>query len=66
MWTAYRNLKLWFGNWKHDLKELGFAKRDETRDLFISEEQLFCVVIIDEISISLDRSSGNRGGRLKV
>ena len=66
LWTTYKNLKMWFENWKVDLEELGFAHRDASGKLIISEEQLARIVNLDETCLSLDGSKGNRGGRPEV
>ena len=65
-WTTYRNLKVWFANWKIDLEELGFAERDENGNVLIPTEQLQRIVNIDETCLSLDGSQCNRGGRPEV
>ena len=62
-WTTYNNLKSWFDNWEHDLEDLGFAVRNESGTLYIPEEQLARIINVDETCLSLDGSSGQRGGR---
>ena len=29
LWTTYKNLKIWFGNWKLDLSNLGFVEQSD-------------------------------------
>ena len=66
LWTTYKNLKMWFNNWKLDLLNLGFATQNLEGDVTISENQLYRIINLDETCLSLDGSKGNRGGRPEV
>ena len=66
LWTTYKNLKLWFDNWKQFLEELGFAHRNDDCDLVVPPDQLARILNFDETCLSLDGSKGNRGGRPEV
>jgi hypothetical protein len=61
-WTTFSNLNTWFHSFKKHSVELGFAQRESScRSIgFIHPEQIFN---LDETNLSLDGSSGNRGGR---
>jgi len=66
LWTSYNNLKMWFNSWCEAIEVLGFAERDEKGELFIPLEQLARILNIDETCLSMDGSSGARGGRPQV
>jgi hypothetical protein len=62
-WTAFCNLNAWFDSFEKQSVELGFAQREEAdaRSVrFIHPEPVFN---LDETNVSLDGSSGDRGGR---
>ena len=61
-WTTYRNLKMWFDNWKIDLEPLVFTYVDEHGETQIKEDKYGDIMNLDETCISLDDSQGNRGG----
>ena len=61
-WTTYNNIKTWFDNWEVKLVELGFAEKIDGRTV-IPECQLSNIINMDETCLSLDGSSGVRGGR---
>ena len=65
-WTSYRNLKLWFDNWKSTLIDLGFTEEDEDGNIQVRKEKEGDILNLDETCISLDGSQGNRGGRPAV
>ena len=66
-WTTFSNLSMWFENWRIDLEALCFGFHDEgTNDFIIPEEQLRRIINLDESCLSLDGSSGRRGGRPSV
>ena len=65
-WTTLKNLAMWFDNWEKELEELGFGTRDSDGNFNIPDEQLLRIINIDETCLSLDGSSGNRGGRPEV
>ena len=66
LWTTYNNLKMWFGNWKIDLLNLGFATQTDEGDIIICDDQLRRILNLDETCLSLDGSKGNCGGRPEV
>ena len=59
-WTTYSNLKLWFDTWEKSLEHLGFGKR--VGNEFVIHD-LSRIINLDESCLSLDGSSGRRGGR---
>ena len=63
-WTTYSNLKCWFGHWKNDLLELGFATNG-SRGFDIPDLQLRRILNLDESCLSMD-GSARRGGRPSV
>jgi len=65
LWTTYKNLKMWFENWEHDLEDLGFTLREGDKH-YIPDDQMHRIVNLDETCLSLDGSKGNRGGRPEV
>jgi hypothetical protein len=60
--TTFSNLNTWFDSFEKHCVELGFAQRKVSgRSIgFIHPERIFN---LDETNVSLDGSSGNRGGR---
>ena len=72
IWTTYRNLDVWYENFKAGVVEYGFAtaveEYDEKGNLILevtfTEEQKQRIFNIDETKISLDGSDGGVGGRL--
>jgi hypothetical protein len=63
-WTTFSNLNTWFSSFEKHSVELGFAERDADGAGsigFINPERIFN---LDETNVSLDGSSGDRGGRL--
>ncbi len=66
LWTTYDNIKMWFDNWSRTLVEEGFAETRDGKDPYIPLEQLRRIINLDETCLSLDGSSGNRGGRPEV
>jgi hypothetical protein len=66
-WTTYKNLLLWFDNWKRNLVKLGFAYFDLiTNKVCIPEEQLANIVNFNETCLSLNGSTQNRGSQPEV
>ena len=65
-WTTFTNISSWFDNWEWDLVQLGFAKRDEDGTVRIPDEQLPYIINFDETCLSLDGSTGNKGGRRAI
>ena len=65
LWTTHRILKLWFDNLIINIVELGFG-RMKNGELFIPDDQLEIILNLDETSISMDGSTGKRGGRPEV
>ena len=65
-WTTYRNLKMWFDNWRIELQPLGFTYIDDAGEVQIKPEKYGDLMNLDETCISLDGSQGNRGGRPPV
>jgi hypothetical protein len=61
-WTTSSNLNTWLDSFERHSVELGFAQRECSGGSigFIHPEQIFN---LDETNVSLDGSSGNRGGR---
>jgi hypothetical protein len=61
--TTFCNLNAWFDSFEKHCVELGFAQREEANarsTRFIHPERIFN---LDETNVSLDGSSGDRGGR---
>ena len=50
-------------NWEHNLEDLGFSKRKKEVDLYITVEQISCIINVDNSCLSIDVSNGKRGGR---
>jgi hypothetical protein len=71
IWTTYRNLDVWYENFKAGVVEYGFATAVEEYDeegnliseVTFTEEQKRRIFNIDETKISLDGSDGGVGGR---
>jgi hypothetical protein len=61
-WTTFSNLNTKFDSFKKHCVELGFAQREASGGSigFIHPERIFN---LDKTNVSLDGSSGNRGGR---
>ena len=62
-WTTFSNLNTWFDSFERHSVELGFAQREANGSIpvgFIHPERIFN---LDETNVSLDGSSGDRGGR---
>ncbi len=60
-WTTFCNLNTWFNSFEKHCIELGFAQRDADGSIrFMHPER---ILNLDETNVSLDGSSGNRGGR---
>ncbi len=69
LWTSYKNLKTWFGTWKENFLDLGFAKQvavGTSLDVIIPEDQLKNIINLDETCLSLDGSKSFRGGPPEV
>ena len=63
LWTTYKNVSLWFGNWVDDLVNLCFAFEDNDGNVIIPDEQLRgSSSTFDEMCLSIDGSEGRRGG----
>ena len=65
-WTTFTNISSWVDTWEWDLVQLGFAKRDEDGTVRIPDEQLPYIINFDETCLSLDGSTGNKGGRRPI
>ena len=66
MWTTYHNIKSWFENWETDLVKLGVFNWNIEGKIFVSKEQLKCIIEIDETCLALDGRKIQRGGRIAV
>jgi hypothetical protein len=59
-WTTFCNLNPWFDSFKKHCIELGFSEREADGSIgFIHPERIFN---LNETNVSLDGSSGDRGG----
>jgi hypothetical protein len=65
-WTTFQNLDLWFNSWEFFFIEFGFAYHNANGELVFKDGALSRILNMDETCISLDGSSGNRGGRPTV
>jgi hypothetical protein len=61
-WTTFSHLNTWFDSFEKHCVELGFSQREASGGSFrfIHPERIFN---LDETNVSLDGSSGDRGGR---
>jgi hypothetical protein len=62
-WTTFSNLNTWFDSFEMHSAELGFAERDADGAGSIRFIHPECIFNLDETNVSLDGSSGDRGGR---
>jgi hypothetical protein len=62
-WTTFSNLNTWFDSFKKHSVELGFAERNADGAGLIRFIHQECIFNLDETNVSLDGSSGDRGGR---
>jgi hypothetical protein len=62
-WTTFSNLNTWFDSFEMHSAELGFAERDADGAGSIRFIHPECIFNLDETNVSLNGSSGDRGGR---
>jgi hypothetical protein len=65
-WTTFKNISMWFDNWKMNLLDLGFAVMGNDGKVTIPNRQLHNIINSDETCMSIDGSEGRRGGHPEI